>query len=460
MIQAEKQLKDFATASLGLFWQRQATFAGATLLAAFYINLEIALICYGFCQLCEFLDYSVARRILNWDDQSNAKARHFLNQLTITSVLCSIAVVQYVIVVALAEGPSMHMGPLFFLFAATLYVSMNNCQIQRISIIRLIIYSFVLVFIPAYDLWVVRPPLDSDLWKQLGIVLFVLYFLIECSRKFLKNYNSGLKLVDELCVERDRVAEAYKVQSQFVSIVSHELRTPLTSVVASLDLINSGTISKLPKELQSVARIGHEGSKRLATLIDDLLDFQKFESGEMSLNLTLVELGQIVREAVEQNTAFGESRGVSIKAIEVDLPVYVNGDPDRLMQVMNNVLSNAIKFSHRGGVAEVSIEKHQSKGIISVRDTGVGIPSHSEDIVFEPFQQVACPDLRNYGGTGLGMSITREILKAHAGTIGYTSELGVGTTFAIELNLHSGFEIVLSEQDPQKADKMQNCAAE
>lgn len=434
MIQIKRQLKDFAQSGLELFWQRQATLAGATLLAAYYINIQTALACYAFCQICEILDYRVAKRVLAWDGKNKRDAVRYLNKLSVTSALCAMSIVLYIVLMAFAEGPSLHMGPLFFLFAAALYSAMNTCQIPRILVIRLCVYSAAFVFIPVYDIWVVRPPLDSDLWKQLGIVLFVLYFLIECSRKFLENYMTRLKHLRELRIERDRVTDAYKVQSQFIAIVSHELRTPLTSVKASLDLLNNEKLGRLPGELKSIAKLGQAGGNRLAVLINDLLDFQALKSGEVSLDLSQIELGQFVRTAVAEHSALGDDRDVSIRADTADTAVIVEGDARRLMQVMSNVLSNAIKFSSDGGVVDVRIETSETKAKVLIRDSGIGIPENSKTIVFAPFQQVACPDKRDHGGTGLGMSISKKILEAHGGTIDYTSEVGVGTTFTIELN--------------------------
>ncbi len=453
MIQIESQLKEFAKASLGLFWQRQATFFGATILAAYYVNINIAVICYGICQLSEFFDYRVAKRVLKWDGQRGAKADQLLSLLTISSVLSSISIVQYIILVALAEGPSLHLGPLFFLFAAALYATMNNCQVPRVLVTRMAIYSAVFVFIPVYDLWIVRPPLESDLWAQLGVVLFVLYFVIECSRSFLRSYQTGLIQFEELRIERDRAAKAYKVHSEFVSVVSHELRTPLTSIKGSLDLINSGKLGDLPDHLGTAAEIAQKNSNRLAILIDDLLDFQKLKAGRMVLRFSKIDLEQFVREAVEVNRAFGVHRSVSIRVFGTDAPMFVNGDPDRLMQVMGNVLSNAIKFSESGGVVDVMLEKQEEKARISIRDNGVGIPENSKDIVFGPFTQVDSSDNRKFGGTGLGMSITKQILKGHGGTIDYSSKVGDGTTFVIELDLIPAVETAPSEEIPRKRTK-------
>ncbi len=454
MIQIKRQLKDFAQSGLELFWQRQATLAGATCLAAYYINIQTALICYAFCQVCELLDYSVAKRVLAWDGKNRGDAVRYLKKLSITSTLCALSIVLYIVLMAFAEGPSLHMGPLFFLFAAALYSAMNTCQIPRILTIRLCVYSAAFVFIPVYDIWVVRPPLDSDLWKQLGIVLFVLYFLIECSRKFLENYMARLKHLRELRIERDRVTDAYKVQSQFIAIVSHELRTPLTSVKASLDLLNDDKLGRLPSELKSIAKLGQAGGNRLAVLINDLLDFQALKSGEVTLDMASIDLGQFVRTAVAEHCALGGERDITIKAHTPEVAVTVNGDARRLMQVLSNVLSNAIKFSRDGGVVDVSVEKSEAEAKILIRDNGIGIPENSKNIVFAPFQQIACPDKRDHGGTGLGMSIAKRILEAHKGTIDYTSEEGVGTTFEIALNLRD-------QNAPLSTDgETLNCAAE
>lgn len=432
-----RQLKEFASASLGLLWQRQATFAGATVLVAFYVSLDIALICYSLCQLSEYFDYRVARRVLRWDGEGEEEAHHLLNLITLSSVLSSIAVVQYIILVALAEGPSTHIGPLFFLFAAALYSAMNNCQVPRVLVTRMSIYTAVFLFIPLYDLWLVRPPLESPLWKQLGIVLFVWYFVIECSRKFLRQYQSSLNSLEDLRIERDRVVKAYEMQSAFVSTVSHELRTPLTSVKGSLDLLTSETLGEMSDKSKYVAGIASKNANRLAKLIDDLLDFQKLKAGMMEYRMARIDLVRLVAEAAEINRPGAASREVCIEVLPAGNPLFVHGDADRLMQVVTNVLSNAIKFSDQGGLVTLGLEDRGTSALLFVSDAGIGIPENARDRVFAPFQQVDGSDRREFHGTGLGMSIAKQILDAHGGTIGYESAVGVGTTFLIELELEA-----------------------
>jgi signal transduction histidine kinase len=429
------QLRDFAITSRDLFWQRQATVAGATVLAAYYANITIALFCYGLYLLTEFLDERLIRQVLAWDGRDDAAMARIMNNMTVTSALSAMAVAQYIVVMALAEGPSLHLGPLFFLFAAALYAAMNNCPVPRLMATRMAVYCAALLFIPLYDLWLVRPPLDSELWKQMGVVMFVLYLLIECARKFLDNHNVRMQQIEDLRVERDRVAAAYDMQSKFVSVVSHELRTPLTTIKASLDLITGGQMAELPQEVGKVAEIGRKSSNRLAILIDDLLDFQKLRSGKLSYRFGLIDLGTLIDDAVAANRALGTAANVTIRSTPAAQPITLRGDTDRLVQVLTNVLSNAIKFSDRDGVVDVWTDTHAARARIFIRDRGIGIPDDARDIVFEPFKQVDSSDRREFGGTGLGMSIAKQIIEDHGGSIDYVSEPGAGTIFVLEIDL-------------------------
>lgn len=430
-------MRDFAIASRGLFWQRQATVAGASVLAAYYTDISVALYCYGLYLLSEFLDERLIRQILAWNGRDDAAMARIMNKMTVTSALSAMALAQYIVVMAHAEGPSLHLGPLFFLFAAALYAAMNNCPVPRLMATRMAVYCVALLYIPLYDLWLVRPPLISELWKQMGVVLFVLYLLVECTRKFLDHHNIRMRQIDDLRIERDRVAAAYDMQSRFVSVVSHELRTPLTTIKASLDLITGGQIAELPREIATVAEIGRKSSNRLAVLIDDLLDFQKLRSGKLSYRFAPIDLGTLIDDAVSANRALGTAGNVTIRSTPAAQPIAIRGDTDRLVQVLTNVLSNAVKFSDRDGIVDVWTDTHAAKARIFIRDRGIGIPEDARDIVFEPFRQVDSSDRREFGGTGLGMSIARQIVQDHGGTIDFVSECGAGTTFVIELDLLS-----------------------
>ncbi|MHC0053602.1 histidine kinase N-terminal 7TM domain-containing protein [Actibacterium sp. D379-3] len=231
----------------------------------------------------------------------------------------------------------------------------------------------------------------------------------------------------------DQAQAASDAKTQFLSTVSHELRTPLTSIKGTLDLLNAGVLGEMPPEMKRVVQIASNNSNRLRALIDDLLDLSKIESGAMAVQLIPIDLAQLLRDAAEANEGYGKSLSVSLRLTGVTAPVYVKGDHARLMQVMANVLSNALKFSEPGDVVEITLEQHGPITRISVRDEGIGIPEGAEDKVFGHFTQVDASDTRKKGGSGLGMNIAQRILELHGGSIHYTSKMGVGTTFFIDL---------------------------
>jgi len=430
-----QQMKDFARGGLNLFWQRQAIFAGAAALAAYFYSLELALIFYGLALVSEMFDLVVSRKAAHTIFTSEAEERRVLALLTLASLVSAATVSFFAVLVAHAEGISSHFAPLFFLIAAGLFAAMNNHQILQILVARLIIYGFAFIYIPARDLWVTRAPFGSPLWLQFGTVLLVLYFIVDCARVFFRLYRRNLLQMDELRKERDRAEHAYEVQSHFISIVSHELRTPLTSIKGALGLIENGSLGEVPPQVQRLVATAYRNSDRLAVLINDLLDLQKLEAAQMTFNLKPLDISALVREAVDANETYARSLGITLEYKGTKKPVHVVGDHARLMQVMSNVLSNAAKFSKNGGRVEVSLKEDGGRARIAVRDFGEGIPPNSKDLVFGRFSQIDPTATRKIGGAGLGMSITRQILDAHDGVIDYVSELGKGTTFYIDLDL-------------------------
>ena len=442
----ENQMKDFVRGGLALVWQRQAMFLGAGLLTGYFINIQVAIACYIFALASEIFDIQISKRVLKWDGQGDRKAKQFLYLLIISSTLSSISVSVFVLLVAHLEGNTLHFTPLFFLFAAALFAAMNNHQLIKVLIVRLVIYGATFIYIPANDLWqiytipnrselTIPAPMETNLWLQFLTVLFVLYFIVDCSLIFLRLYQKGQDQRADLELERDRAKQAYKLQSQFVSVVSHELRTPLTSIKGGLSLIDSGVLGEVPAKIKSVTDIASKNSIRLGALINDLLDVQKFEFGKMELELDRTDLAHLVNESIEANETFDKSMNVTFKVSGTRTPVYVQGDYNRLMQVMANILSNAVKFSNQGEVIDVSLESLGTNVRVSVRDYGKGIPENSEDKVFGQFSQVDSSKERKVGGTGLGMYITKKIMSGHEGSINYTSKIGEGTTFFIDIPL-------------------------
>jgi signal transduction histidine kinase len=229
--------------------------------------------------------------------------------------------------------------------------------------------------------------------------------------------------------------EANEVKSQFVSMVSHELRTPLTSIKGSLDLLNSGAMGDMSKEITSLVSIAAKNASRLAIMINDLLDLERLDSGEMRYEEAEFDLGPMLAESIEANVSFGEINGVTFNPINLAQKAPVMGDYNRLMQVMANLLSNAAKFSGDGSVVDVELVVTDSKARIMVRDSGIGIPDSHKSKIFDKFVQIDASDGRKVGGSGLGLGIARVIVEKHGGTIDFSSKVGQGTTFFVDLPL-------------------------
>lgn len=434
------QIKDYVEGGSNLLWQRQGSYLAATALVGYYYDAKIAVACFMMLQFTEFVDHKISIRVRRWDGKGKAKTRCYHNLLTVSTVLSATAVSLFAVLVARQDIVSVHITPLFFLFGAALFAAMNNHQLIRVLLIRLAIYGVAFLYIPTRDLWTVQPPLGSFLWLEFGICLFVLCSIANCSVIFLRNYRRGLSQMEELRQERDKAQAAYELKSQFVSIVSHELRTPLTSIKGGLSLLQSGVAGKVPAELQKIVNIAHKNSNRLALLIDDLLDLQKLEAGQMIFHFSDVDVLDLVQESIDAIDGYRKSMEVSFRlSCDCKHPV-ISGDYDRLMQVMANILSNAVKFSEQGGFVDVKIDQHGPNVRIGVRDYGIGIPEGCEDKVFGRFSQVDSRDRRKVGGSGLGMNIAKQIVDGHNGVIGYTSILNAGTTFFVEIALQENAE--------------------
>ncbi|HET9210076.1 MAG TPA: response regulator [Thermoanaerobaculia bacterium] len=232
-------------------------------------------------------------------------------------------------------------------------------------------------------------------------------------------------------VEEEKRIEQMK--NDFVSVVSHELRTPLTSIRGSLGLIAGGVAGELPEKARSLAEIAAKNCERLVRLINDILDIEKIESGKMGFHFVAVELAPLIERAVEDNRAYAEGYGVELRTAATAAGARVWGDPDRLLQVMTNLISNAVKFSPRGGTVEIATARQHGEVRISVTDHGRGIPPDLAPRIFEKFAQADSSSTREKGGTGLGLSISRAIVERHQGRIGFTSEPGMATAFFCDL---------------------------
>ncbi len=231
----------------------------------------------------------------------------------------------------------------------------------------------------------------------------------------------------ELQLTYSKLQELYKIKDNFLSNISHELRTPLTSVIGYTELMLD---EKLTQHQRHMAEIIFRNSKRLSRLIKSLLDSQLIESRNLHLAGEKVVISEIMAEVVEDMKNIAASKNIPIKINMTDTFV-VEGDIERLTQVFSNLLDNAIKFTITGEI-NIRGEMDNQKAHIQISDTGIGIPKDRMEKIFDRFYQVDSSDERNYGGTGLGLWISKNIIEAHGGRI-WAESKNSGSTFHILL---------------------------
>jgi len=234
----------------------------------------------------------------------------------------------------------------------------------------------------------------------------------------------------ELLLQNERLRESEQHKRDLISMVSHELRTPLSAVLGFTSLLLERDFPG--DEQRRYLEIVDTQARRLATLAGDFLDVQLLEGGGFELELAPFDLVELAREQTRLFFSHSESHGLVLDV--PDEPVIVNGDRDRLAQVVGNLLSNAIKYSPDGGEVRVVVGERGGRAIFSVSDSGLGIPPEDRERVFDKFFRGAAKTT-TVGGTGLGLAVAREIVTTHGGTIDVESTPGHGSTFTFEVPL-------------------------
>ncbi len=223
--------------------------------------------------------------------------------------------------------------------------------------------------------------------------------------------------------------EVDKLKDRFISTVSHELRTPLTSILGSLELLRDGIVGPLPEGADRMVTLAYDSGERLVRLINDILDLERLGTGRMELHKTEFEAGQLLSQVCSSLQGLAGVRDVRLEIEPVAEPMHVHADRDRLVQVLTNLVGNAVRFSPAGGRVRLGVERVGTATVFRVGDEGPGIPEEFRPRLFAPFSQADAGDTRRLGGTGLGLSIAKAIIEEHGGQIWYNTEEGNGTTF-------------------------------
>ena len=246
-----------------------------------------------------------------------------------------------------------------------------------------------------------------------------------------------------------------RMKDEFIAVVSHELRTPLTSIHGSLKLMATGRLGKLSDEGQQMLEVADENTDRLVRLVNNVLDLQRIEAGEVTMDTQVCDAADLIEQAVEAMQAIAQQHDIELQT-QSD-PISIWADPDYIVQTLTNLISNAVKFSAPGNAIRLTVRSNfepvlptqlldtflhryrapSAMALFCVQDDGQGIPSDKLNSIFERFQQVDSSDSRKKGGTGLGLAICRKIVEQHGGQIWAESQVGVGSCFYFTVPLYS-----------------------
>jgi signal transduction histidine kinase len=249
-------------------------------------------------------------------------------------------------------------------------------------------------------------------------------------------YNTLEHKVQERTIElqeaNDRLKELDNLKSEFVSMASHELRSPMASMKMGVSTVLREMVGPLNDDQKQMLDIAERNIDRLTDLTSELLDLTKIEAGQLDIDLQDCDLLELAREAVASDEPMAKEKGLAIKAVSHDGEVVARCDRDRIYQVIQNIVNNALKFTDEGGVT-ISVGRTDDSVQVCVEDTGAGIPPDSVETIFEKWSRAHSETRSEMRGTGLGLAICKGIVEAHGGEISLDSELGKGTKVCFTL---------------------------
>jgi PAS domain S-box-containing protein len=249
---------------------------------------------------------------------------------------------------------------------------------------------------------------------------------------FVRDVTAERQSQHQLQRAREAAEAASQAKSQFLANMSHELRTPLTAVIGLSDLLLLERDPLVPRQREYLEGVASSG-RHLLALVNDVLDLAKIEAGKTELKLESVPINDAIEDSLTTISPLASTRGVLLEPATIVAVPNVRADRVRLRQILYNLISNAVKFTDRGGRVRVRARRDEDRVSIAVMDTGIGIAPRDLSRLYRSFEQLELPSGDRPGGTGLGLALTKRLVEMHGGTIDVESQLGVGTTFTVRI---------------------------
>jgi signal transduction histidine kinase len=312
-------------------------------------------------------------------------------------------------------------------------------QILPVSVLSVVTYALSEFYVPLNSFMVEGLTADQQMGVAFvclmgeGVLLRQLRVEFDDRLETMREANRQLEIArQEAEAARQRAEDADKSKTYFLANMSHELRTPLNAIIGYDEIMLGGMVGTFsPKQTELLGRIQHN-SRRLLTLINDVLDLSKIESGSLEIYQSPMSPRKIIAESVENLRSLAAQKQISLSVELADnLPEAVLGDANKVQQILVNLVSNAIKFTDSGGVVVRARGVGKAEWQVEVKDTGIGMPREALTMIFEPFRQVDSTESRKHGGTGLGLSISKRLAEKMGGSIEVVSALGQGSTFTV-----------------------------
>lgn len=268
------------------------------------------------------------------------------------------------------------------------------------------------------------------------ILAFSMLYLVLVYLSQIKKVHDLQKNADDNYRQMIEVTELDRLKTEFFSNLSHELRTPLNVILSTLQLFEQyikGDIIQNKQKITKHTLAMKQNCFRLLRLINNLLDITRIDSGFFELRLQHIDIIKYIRDLMQSVHEYASNNGLSLEFTAELEEKFINCDIEKIERIMLNLLSNAIKFTSKGGSISVNVSTTLNNVIISVKDTGIGIPEDKQTVIFERFRQVERSFTRNYEGSGIGLSLVKSLIEMHKGKISIKSEIGVGSEFIVEL---------------------------